>query len=384
MRILFDGTTLCGEDGGPGAGIEHYSASLLSALVQQAPEDLFLVTIPSYCSLPYVRGLIGTARNVKLLRIRFPYIPFVSRHLFLPLYAACYRPDVFFSPFGQLPLGWRGKSVLTVHDVAIYDHPEWFPEESTDSFSTRFVVPSSFDRARALIAVSQCTKTELEKQFPQTEGKIQVIYEGVTLGNQKEVEHKERFPFDRDYVLFLGTVEPRKNLVNAFAAFDAFLESREEQATSVRFIVAGKRGWKTSEIEASADEINRKWKAFEPNGVIQFLGSVTEEEKWYLLSHASCLLFPSSHEGFGLPILEAMSVGTPVVTSSTGALSEVGGDAVMYADCEDTQTMSLAIAQCVLLPEGLQNLREEGYRRARSFSWNETAKKTIALLRSVT
>ena len=383
MRILFDGATLCGKDGGPGAGIEHYSASLLSALAQQAPQDVFLVALPSYCSLQYIRNIIGASKNIKLLRTYLPHIPFVSRHLLFPLKAACYRPDVFFSPFGQLPLAWRGKSVLTVHDVAIYDHPEWFPEETAESFSTSFVVPSSFERTDALIAVSECTKEELTARFPHTRAKTHVVHEGVTLGNQKEIEHKERFPFDRDYVLFLGTVEPRKNLVHAIRAFDEFLQSRDEQAFCVRFIIAGKHGWKTAETEAAADEVNRKWKTAEPNGVIQFLGSVTEEEKWYLLSNAACLLFPSYHEGFGLPLLEAMSVGTPVITSTAGALSEVGGDAVMYADPEDIQTMSLAIAQCVLLPEGLQNLREEGYRRARSFSWEETAKKTIALLRSI-
>ena len=115
----------------------------------------------------------------------------------------------------------------------------------------------------------------------------------------------------------------------------------------------------------------------------QFLGPVTEEEKWYLLSGASCLFFPSFHEGFGLPILEAMSVGTPVITTACGAIPEVGGDAVIYVDPEDIEAMSFAIAQCVLVPQGAQYLREEGYRRAKSFSWQETAKKTIAVLRSV-
>jgi glycosyltransferase involved in cell wall biosynthesis len=372
MRVLFDGATLCGSDGCPGAGIEHYSISLLSALAQASSEDQFLVSLPFGQRAWSVRTAFSHLKNITWLSGFLPHIPFVSRHILLPARAAAVRADLFFSPIGQLPLGWRGgPSVMTVHDISIFDHPEWFPQESVESFTTRHIVPSSFERASAIICVSEWTQSRLHERFPVTRNKTHVVYEGVELGHHKQVEYTDRFPFDRDYVLCLGTIEPRKNLPSAFAAFDQFLTMHPELAHNVRLIVVGKRGWKTYEVDRTT------------NDAIHFLGPVTEEEKWYLLSHAACLLFPSFEEGFGLPVLEAMSVGTPVIASNGGALPEVVGDVAILVDPDDVETMALSIAQCLLVPEGVQSLREEGYRRAKQFSWEQTAQQTLEVFRSL-
>ncbi|MBI2475315.1 glycosyltransferase family 4 protein [Candidatus Uhrbacteria bacterium] len=374
MRIFIDGATLCGSDGSTGAGIEHYTWSLVSEILRQNElEDQIILFVPSQISKHKQAELLHGAKNVRIIRALLPYIPFVSRHIFLPLRAFFFRADIFFSPFGQLPFLWRWKSVITVHDVLIYDHPEWFPREMVDSFSTRFIVPSSISKASSIICVSKWTEQRLLANFPDAKNKTCVITEGVELGSHKEVEHKGRFPFDRDYVLMLGTIEPRKNLANAFVAFEHFLETHPEQQSQVRLIVAGKFGWKSQEIIES----------FQYKNSVHFLGPVTEEEKWYLLSRATCLLFPSLEEGFGLPILEAMSVGTPVITSRRGALEEVGGDVVIYCEPDDTDEMSFAIAQCVLVPEGIQYLREEGYKRAVKFSWSKSARATLELFHSI-
>ncbi|MBI4713909.1 glycosyltransferase family 4 protein [Candidatus Uhrbacteria bacterium] len=371
MRIFFDGTTLCAKDGSTGAGIEHYTCSIVYALSRENESDEIFIFVPREFSLHKQSELIGGTNNVKIVRPILPRIPFLSRHVFLPIRALILRADVFFSPFGQLPLLWKWKSVITIHDVLIYDHPEWFPDEMKDSFSTRFIVPWSIARAQKIICVSKWTQQRLHARFPESQTKTQVIPEGVTLGSHKDIEHNIRFPFDRDYILLLGTIEPRKNLSNAFTAFEKFIFTHPEQKSNVRLIIAGKYGWKAQEIMQSA-----------VSSEIHFLGPVTEEEKWFLLSRASCLFFPSYEEGFGLPILEAMSVGTPVITSRRGALEEVGGDVVIYTDPEDVEEMSLAIAQCVLVPEGVQSLREEGYRRAVQFSWSRSASLTIELFHS--
>lgn len=374
MRVLFDGTTLCGKDGEPGAGIEHYTFSLLSALAHAAPSDSFFVTLSAGQDARHVRRELARYKNIIWLPSLFPHIPFVSRHVFLPARAALARVDVFFSPMGQLPLGWYGgPSVITVHDVSIFDHPEWFTDEVSQSFTTRRVVPSSFERASAIICVSQWTQSRLHALFPATQNKTTVVYEGVELGHHKQIEHADRFPFDLDYLLCLGTIEPRKNLSHAFTAFDQFLQMHPELASSVRLIVAGKRGWKTTETDEAAARANG----------IHFLGPVTEEEKWYLLSRAAALLMPSYEEGFGLPVLEAMSVGTPVIVSSGGALPEVAGDAAIVVDPNDVESMALAIAQCLLVPEGVQSLREQGYLRAKQFSWDKTAEETVKIFQSL-
>jgi len=290
------------------------------------------------------------------------------------------RPDVVFAPHGQLPVAYKGKSLITVHDVAIFEHPEWFPENQ--DFSTRVVVPRSFDRATAILAVSQSTGHKLQQLFPNTEEKIDVVYEGVSVSEAYEVlsgmdQTSTRFPYDRDFILFIGTIEPRKNLVQAFRAFHSFLEARPEQAGQIRFVVAGRRGWQTKEVEAELLRINHAWKDVEPHGVIQLLGSVTEQEKWTLLARASGLFYPSLDEGFGLPVLEAMAVGTPVITSNRGALPEVGGDAAIYVDPDNIEAMVFALTQVLLVPEGIRGFMEEGIERVKQFSWDQTAKNTL-------
>lgn len=386
MRIAIDGTTLCAPDGSRGAGIEHYSWSITTALLQAGESHEFFVSTPPGLSRIRRQELLEAGAQVTLLPSWGPKLSFVSRHAILPMRFLLRRPDVLFSPFGQIPLGWRGKSVVTVHDLAIYEHPEWFP--SQQSFATRVVVPNSLERASQIIAVSSATQQKLHELMPATAGNVHVVPEGVDLSEAyaalSQVDSAStRFPFDRDFVLFLGTVEPRKNLLNAFRAFHAFLESRPEQASQVRFIVAGKKGWHTREIEEELVAINHAWKDAEPDGVIQLLGPVTEEEKWNLLARATCLLYPSWDEGFGLPLLEAMAVGTPVIASNRGALPEVGGDAAVYVDPEDIEAMSFALIQCLLVPEGVREIRELGIQRAAEFSWERAAQETLKILEEV-
>ncbi|MBI5794006.1 glycosyltransferase family 4 protein [Candidatus Uhrbacteria bacterium] len=386
MRIAIDGTTLCALDGSRGAGIEHYTWGLVGAMIRAGKAHAFFISTPPGLSRVRRHELQVMGENVTILPSFGPKLSFLSRHVLLPLRFLVRQPDVLFSPFGQLPLLWRGKSVVTVHDLAIFEHPEWFPEGQ--DFSVTTSVPKSLERADRVIAVSQSTQEKLLEVFPMTEGKTQVVWEGVSLEAAYEAlkhtdENSKRFPYDRDVVLCLGTIEPRKNLVNAFLAFDQFLQSHPEQATQVRLVVAGKKGWRMQEIENELIRVNRAWREAEPNGVIQLLGPVTEEEKWNLLARASCLLYPSYDEGFGLPVLEAMAVGTPVIASNRGALPEVGGDAAMYVEPEDTEAMSFALSQCLLVPEGVRELKEMGIKRAAEFSWERAAKQTLKVLQEV-
>ncbi len=386
MKIAIDGTTLCGPDGSRGAGIEHYTWNIVTALVQSTQDHEFYIATPPALNRIRRAELEALGPHVVIVPSFGPKLSFVSRHGLLPLRMGIRRPDVLFSPFGQVPLAWRGKSVITVHDLAIYEHPEWF--EDRQDFSTRILVPKSLERADAIIAVSAATEKKLHEIFPFTESVTHVVHEGVDLNDAySALEQMDsvstRFPYDRDFVFYLGTVEPRKNLVHAFRAFDRFLQSRPEQAGEVRFIVAGKKGWHTQEIEQELMRVNHAWADVEPNGVIQFLGPVTEQEKWTLMARASCLLYPSYDEGFGLPVLEAMAVGTPVITSNRGALPEVGGDAAMYVEPEDVEAMSLALTQCLLVPEGVRSLLEMGLARAGEFSWEKAAEETLKILEHV-
>ncbi len=378
MRILIDGTTLCDKNGGTGAGIEHYTWNITHALLRLNSGHEFFLFVPPKLNHVRLQELLSGCKNVTVVRSMGPKVSFFTQHILLPFRFWLRRPDVVFFPSGQIPFAWRGASVITVHDLAIYDHPEWFPKGQ--DFSTKTNVPKSIEKATRILAVSEATKNQLSRLFPFSKNKTEVVYEGVSPPHDildMFDENDSRFPFDRDYVFYLGTLEPRKNLVNAMKGFDAFLKSHSELVGTVRFVLAGKLGWNAGEIKDTFAQINREWKAQEPNGVMSFLGPVTEQEKWNLLARAGCLLFPSLDEGFGLPVLEAMSVGTPVITSNRGSLPEVGGDAALYIEPEDVGQMSLAIAQCLLVPEGVKPLILDGFKRASEYTWERTAEQTL-------
>ncbi len=379
MRIAIDGTTLCDSTGGVGAGIEHYTWEITRALLQLKTKHTFLIFVPFVLTKPRINALIdGAQSHVQIVYLPSLRVSFLSRHLFFPLLIAFHRTDILFAPSGQLPLFWRGRSMITMHDVAIYDHPEWFAALGEQDFSVRTVVPKSIERAERILAVSETTKQRMIRLFPGSEEKTSVVYEGVRQPKLNAMRGSSSlFPFDRDYVLFLSTLEPRKNLVMAVRAFDLFLQQHPESASSSRCIVAGKQGWGTDETLALIAEVNRMWSEYEPEGVIRLLGAVTEEEKWILLNRASVFMYPSLYEGFGLPVLEAMSVGTPVIITREQALEEVSGDAAITVAFDDVEGMSLAIAQCLLLPEAVSLLREDGIARAKLFSWERAAKETM-------
>lgn len=383
MRIAIDGETLCDASGGVGAGIEHYTWELISALVRQKTSHTFLISIPSALTDQRLRTLLEGAQSEVIVERSFlPHVLFLSRHVFLPLRWKITHVDVVFSPLGQVPLLWFGKSVLAIHDVAIYEHPEWFASLGNQDFATRVIVPRSIQRAERLIAVSKTTAERLLRVFPNVASKTAVVYEGVRVPSDfSDDQSSKRFPFDRDMVLYLGTIEPRKNIAFAIEAFDTLLRQHPECASLVRFVIAGKKGWGTEEVYRLVEDVNRVWFDLEPKGVIHFLGSVTEEEKWTLLARANVFVFPSLDEGFGLPVLEAMAVGTPVIALKTDAILEVGGDSVMTVD--DVESFALAIAQCVLLPEGVAMLRKDGFLRSKQFTWEKAAEETLKVIESL-
>jgi len=381
MRIAVDATTICDPLGGEGAGIEHYTRAILAYLICAYPEVTFVLAVPNVFNSEAEKRFVPGAKNVRYLRPLFPKVSFFSRHIFLPTILRLFSP-VLFCPSGQVPFGWWGKSVITIHDLTILEHPEWFADLGLQDFSTQVIVPRSIKKTDAILTVSEATQSQVERLFPQSAGKTRVIYEGVKKMSQT-VEQTKMFPYDREYVLYLGTLEPRKNLVTAIEAFDLFLTNHPEQANQIRFILAGRFGWETAPIEEAANRVNAKWQSMEPQGVVQAVGPVSEEEKWNLLSHASVFFFPSFYEGFGLPILEAMSAGAPVITTAQGALAEIGGDAVLSVDPLDREQMSFAIAQCLFVPEGAEALRKAGREQARKFSWDQAAKETMEAIQQV-
>lgn len=358
-----------------GAGISHYAFEAIRALIQANSRHAYLLFVPAALRKEDQDLLVGGARWVHV--VRMPKKRVVGwKHASMPLRAYVWRADVFWAPSGEIPLGWRGPSVATVHDVSVFTHPEWFPDGAEQGVSQRFLFPSSMKRATRVVAVSTYTHQELAKLFPETRGKTCVVGEGVDIVNDVRsptAEEHEQWGLAEDSVLFLGTIEPRKNIERALSAFHQYLQLHPERVPSTRFLLAGAPGWKHEGVLAEIDRINAAWRREVPEGVVRGLGYVTEEQKWVLLAHASCLLFVSLEEGFGLPGLEALACGTPVIASNRGALPEVLGDAALFVDPYDPDAISFALAQVLLVPEAMSGLRKTGFVHVRTKQWRTVA-----------
>lgn len=311
----------------------------------------------------YTREIVAALRETKpdaeVVMVEQPPTRFLGRHVMLPRRVRALHPDVFFAPAGHLPLLPGGApEVVTVHDLAIYRHPEWFP--GGQPLATRVVVPRSLRRARRLIAVSSSTARDITELFEVDPARITVVHHGVS------ARFRPAPGEGRDYVLFVGTIEPRKNLGTLLAAWAGV-------RTRAQLVIAGGWGWREGEMRARLESLGDR---------VRLVGGVQPEELPGLYARAICLAHPAWYEGFGMTLLEAMASGTPVICSATSSLPEVAGDAAVLLDPGDVDGWREALQRMVDDPAHRDDLRERGLRRAAGFTWTRAAGETWAVLSS--
>jgi glycosyltransferase involved in cell wall biosynthesis len=317
----------------------------------------------------YIRALTNAfreSRTVDLKTYRDGGPPILGPQLALPLRMRRDGAQLIHGPANALPLLGLGlPGVVTIHDLAIYDHPEWFP--AGQWFATRVVVPQSARRARVIICPSEATKRATVRLFGVEPDRCRVIPHGVETEFALPVspvvrdDVKARYALPDRYVLQLGTVQPRKNYVTSMRAL-----ARIPLGKRMPLIVAGAFGWK---YDAVVDIV----RALDLRAWVRFVGYAGMRDLPALYQMAEVVLFPSLDEGFGLPVLEAFAAGTPVVASNVGAIPEVAGDAALLSAPEDAE----AIADNVLRLTTDRQLRERqvaaGRARAALYTWSASA-----------
>lgn len=354
MKIAIDCRYILDPVAGQFGGISEYTDGVARALLKLKTNDEFILFFSEKYPEEKIKEFAARAR---VARVPVGRGNFFFNHFSFPQLVRSHHPDIFFSPHGQFPLGWRGRAIITVHDLAIYDHPEWFPGGFSRWFSTKFVVPRSFRRAEKIITVSEATKKDLIRLFQLPVEGVSVVYSAVTVS--------EASPKRTDnYFLCLGTIEPRKNFILAARAIKIF----HQKFPDYRLLIAGKRGWK---YEATVKE-------FVGADFIKEIGYVSPEEKFSLLAGARALVFPSLYEGFGLPPLEAMTLGVPVITTAVGALPEVCGAAARYVPTDDPTELVRAMEE--MIDEKTRRAYiEKGVARIKDFSWPNTAEEILKI-----
>lgn len=328
-------------------GIGHYAASLIQAMQQLHPE-------------------------AKYELLRFSTMDRLSASLkSTPLQT---NADIshFFNYL--IPRGVQGKTVVTVHDMVLRAYPETMQLRTW--LMLRAFLLDSMTRADCILTDSHFSAKEISAYYPQLAHKIKVLYCGIEhnrfypvadTGMIRKVKH--RHSIAGKYILYLGTIEPRKNLLRLIQAYHLLLH---DQLDIPRLVLVGKKGWRCSKILRAA-------KPLCDCGQIVFTDYVPAEDLAALYTGAECFVFPSLYEGFGMPPLEAMACGTPVVCSHAASLPEVVGDAAVQFDPYSVRQMANAIQRVLGDSTLRQRLQQKGFVRAKQFTWQAAAMRLYAI-----
>jgi glycosyltransferase involved in cell wall biosynthesis len=286
--------------------------------------------------------------------------------------------DVFFMPhINFIGKSAATKSLITIHDLSFLKYPEFFSWRK--NFWHRMInVKKLIKRFNRVVAVSENTKQDIVELCGINPDKVEVIYSGIgeefrkiNANEKKSAEVRDKYKLPEKFILYLGTLEPRKNVDGIIRAYNKLrADSRELQ--DYKLVIAGGKGWKS-------DNIYKEWECSGFKNDIKFLGYVDSKDKVYLYNLADVFVYPSFYEGFGFPPLEAMACGLPVIISYAASLPEVAGDAALMVDPYNINDITKAMAE-VLTDESLKNkLIERGLARAKKFSWENTAKEYLKI-----
>lgn len=293
------------------------------------------------------------------------------------LYLVKPRPDVFFTPTHYAPRFSPLPTAISIMDLSYIHFPELFRRR--DLYKLKNWTAYSARKASAIFTISHASKNDILKEYAIDEQKVHVTYPGIKLEN---IMHdtisigqlQAKYGVEKEYILFVGTLQPRKNIARLVESFARVV--KETKKNTLQLLIIGKKGWLFEEILAAPQKYN-----IEDN--VKFLEFVSNEELTTFYKHASCFVLPSLYEGFGLPVLEAMKNGCPVITSNISSLPEAGGDAALYVDPEDANDITKKIMLVLSDKQKRNDMIKKGYEQVKKFSWEKTAKQTLSVLETI-
>jgi glycosyltransferase involved in cell wall biosynthesis len=362
MRIAVNARFLNGDRP---TGIGIYSCEILSRICRTHPEHQFIF----FFDRPYDPGLIFSANVIPVVigpRTRHPLMWFFWFEISISLALKKYKPDIFFSPDGFLSSSIKIPAVIVIHDINFFHRPHDLP------FITRvyynFFFPRFARKAIKICTVSEFSKTDISLSYKVPLEKIVAYHNGVrevfrALDENKKQIFRDKLTDGKPYFIFIGSIHPRKNLVNLLKAFDHF---RKVSGRGFKLIILGREFFLNKEMK-------RIYRGMVYRDDVIFTGYVEEKDMAGILASAEALAMVSFYEGFGLPVVEAMMCDVPVIASDRAAIPEIAGDAAIYADPGDYLSISDAM-QKLVFTEGLkESLIQKGRLRRQQFSWDKTA-----------
>lgn len=386
LRVAINTTSMLGRP----TGIGYYTAELIAALQRQAVDVVghhsrqwfpagHGSSEPPAAATPSAlrrarQRLVSFAGQLPGLRIGFERLRDRQNLEAIVQGLRTHAPDVYHEPNFVTPC-LELPTVITVHDLSCFRFPQFHPVDRVRFMQRR--LPAAIESADRIIAVSEFTKCEIVDYFRVAPEKISVVQEAADarfnpLSKEQTATVLQQWGLqDRAYFLFVGSLEPRKNLglvLDAYAALPAPMQRRYP------LVLAGAEGWRREQFQARLTRLADA-------GLVRELGYVPHEDLPALYAGCAAFLFPSIYEGFGLPPLEAMACGAPVIVSAKASLPEVVGDGALIVSGDDAEQLAGALHRLVEDPDAAAQLATRGLARAREFSWDRAATETIAAYR---
>jgi glycosyltransferase involved in cell wall biosynthesis len=345
------------------AGITWHIYNLLCHLPEADPHIEYTVFLSErrYVAAPGVR------LQVSRLPTHQPWARIVWEQMAQPWAVRRAGVDLIHEPAFVGPLASGCPFVITIHDLSFLFYPQGF--RVLNRLYLRLFTRYSVQRARRIVAVSESTKRDLVQHYGMSPARIDVVYNGIDssfrpLPAARVAAFKAERGLPDRFILFVGTLEPRKNVVRLIESFARLPKGRPP------LMLVGGRGW-------LCDGIFARIEALSLTDEIHVVGYVPAEDLCFWYNAADLFVYPSLYEGFGLPPLEAMACGTPVVASTTSSLPEVVGQAGLLVDPTDTEALAAAMEQVLTSVEMREKMRVAGLAQAQGFSWQQTARRTV-------
>lgn len=356
-------------------GFGWYTYHVLNRLVDLLPEATFY-----FISDRKIKNHLVEKLNVEYIYVsppaRHPILWYFWNEISVPLALRKIKPDLYFSPDGFLPSRLKVPTIVTIHDLNFEDNANYLKKNVRDYYKKH--IRAAAENARHILTVSKFSKADIEKRYGTDGKKISAMHNGpqsiFTDCSRKRVSTQQKYGGSRPFFLFVGAQNPRKNLHRIFIAFDAFLTKTKANQNLV--LVGERMLWD--------EEISAAWQNMTHKNRVLFTGRLNTHQLNNVYSAATALVFPSLHEGFGMPIIEAFAAGCPVITSLSTAMPEVAGKAALLVDPTSTDEILAALEKISVDKILREELREKGFERAKLFNWDTVALEISEQIKKLT
>lgn len=384
MRIGIDARTILNPDKGEAIGSGHYTYQLIKHLLKLDKENKYVIFFDFRVREKDIKKF--TQPNVKIKFFPYSdykkYLPGFYNELLGTATLQKENLDILHSTsqLSRIPASYKGKTVVTFHDLGVFALPQYYP--TSRKIRERLIASLMAKKADRIIAVSNSLKNELKKFLAVPDEKSLVVYSGLDErffeGPADSAKILSKYGIEKKYILFLGTLEPSKNISRLLEAFAKLKETYKQKDLNFDYqlVLAGKKGWLSDEYQQLIKDL----------GIVKdvvFTGYVIGDELTPLLRSAEFFIMPSLYEGFGMTVLEAFAAQVPSILSRVASIPELAEDAAYLIDPNNTDQIVEAM-QKFIEDENLRgNYSRKGLEQARKFNWKETARKTLDIYKQV-